>query len=164
MIKYNGPVYLRLGREKMPVIMSPDYHFEIGKAVKLKEGKDIVIIATGLMVSKALEAVEILHDRSINAGVLNVHTIKPLDEKSIIEAVKTGRLITVEEHSVIGGLGSAIDELIIRHHLNKEVQITNIGIEDQFGQTGTADQLLNAYGLTTEKLVCVAEKMIGESF
>lgn len=153
-IRYRGPVYLRLGREQLPVIMQDDYQFEIGKAVMLKEGKDVTFIVNGLLVAYALRAVEILQNKGIDAGVLNVHTVKPLDDETILKTVeKTPGLITAEEHSVIGGLGGAVDEMLIREGLNKRVKVINIGIEDKFGQTGTAEQLLKAYDLTVERLV-----------
>lgn len=162
-LKYEGPVYLRLGREKMPIIMSEDYNFEIGKAVVLKSGKDLTIIAAGVMVAKALAAAEKLKESSIDVGVINLHTIKPLDKKIILQEVeKTGRVITAEEHSVIGGLGSAVNDLIVREKINNEIRVTNVGIEDEFGQTGSADELLKLYDLTTDRLVTEGQKLMGK--
>ena len=162
-LNYQGPVYLRLGREKMPVIMPENYYFEIGKAVVLKSGQDLTIIAAGIMVAKALEAAKKLKELSIDAGVINCHTIKPLDQETILREVeKTGRVITAEEHSVIGGLGSAVNDLLVREGQNKGIRVVNVGIEDEFGQTGKADELLQLYKLTTERLVKEGQKLMGK--
>ncbi len=160
-LKYDGPVYLRLGREKTPVIMSGDYSFKIGKAVILKSGKDVTIIATGIMVAKALKAAERLAELSIDVGVVNVHTIKPLDKDTILQEIaKTGRIITAEEHSVIGGLGSAVNDLVVTERFINQIKVTNVGIGDKFGQTGTAEQLLVKYNLTIERLIEEAKNQI----
>ncbi len=158
--EYDGPVYLRLGREPSPVIMADNYQFKIGKAVEVRKGNDLTFIVTGLMVSMAMEAAQILEDKSIHAGVLNVHTIKPLDGDAIREVAKTGRIITAEEHSVIGGLGGAVDEFLMQSKLNRQVQVVNVGIEDCFGQTGSAQKLLEAYNLTPMRLVDEALQMM----
>ncbi len=156
-IQYDGPVYLRLGRERMPVIMPSDYQFKIGKAVTLKEGRDVTLIATGVMVYQALLAAELLKEKGVEAGVLNVHTLKPLDEEAIAAAALcTTRVVTAEEHSIIGGLGSAINDLIIRRELGGQVRVRNVGINDCFGQTGPADRLLKEYGLTAEAIASEA--------
>ena len=133
----DGPVYLRFGRLAVPVINdSPDYKFEIGKGVVLKEGTDVVVIATGLCVSTSLEAAQILEKDGIHAKVINIHTIKPLDEKLIIDAAKeTGKVVTVEEHSIIGGLGGAVAEVLSE---NAQVPMKRIGIRDTYGQSGPA--------------------------
>jgi transketolase len=162
MTEYNGPVYLRLGREPSPVIMSAAHHFQIGKAVEVRAGKDLTFIAAGLMVSMALEAAEILESKSVKVGVVDMHTIKPLDGEAIIAAATTGRIITAEEHSLIGGLGSAVDEFLIQNKLNQRVRVVNIGIDDQFGQTGSAQQLLEAYQLTPQRLVDEAIRLMKE--
>lgn len=142
----DGPVYLRFGRLPVPVINdNPDYKFEIGKGITLRDGKDLTIVATGLCVSSALEAAELLANDGINARVINIHTIKPLDEELIIQAAKeTGRIVTVEEHSVIGGLGGAVSECVSALY---PVPVQRIGIQDVFGESGPAVKLLEKYGL-----------------
>lgn len=142
----DGPVYLRFGRLAVPVINdSPDYKFEIGKGVVLKEGTDVVVIATGLCVSTSLEAAQMLEKDGIHAKVINIHTIKPLDEKLILDAAKeTGKVVTVEEHSIIGGLGGAVAEVLSE---NAQVPMKRIGIRDTYGQSGPASALLEKYGL-----------------
>ena len=144
--EYQGPVYLRLGRLAAPVINDrPDYKFELGKGVVLREGSDLTIVATGLMVSAALEAAESLAADGIQAKVINIHTIKPLDEELIVAAAKeTGKVVTVEEHSVIGGLGSAVCDAICA---NTPVPVLKIGVQDVFGESGPAAKLLEKYGL-----------------
>ena len=147
--EYNGPVYLRFGRLAVPVINDrPDYKFELGKGVVLREGKDVTIVATGLCVSSALEAAEKLAADGIDAKIINIHTIKPLDEELIAAAAKeTGKVVTVEEHSVIGGLGSAVcDELAEKC----PVPVKKIGVQDVFGESGPAVALLAKYKLDGE--------------
>lgn len=146
---HEGPVYLRFGRLAVPVINDrPDYKFEIGKGVTLRDGKDLTIIATGLCVSEALEAAEKLAADGMDARVINIHTIKPLDEDLIIKAAEeTGKIITVEEHSVIGGLGGAVAEVLSEKCPTK---LLRIGVEDTFGESGPAVQLLEKYGLNAE--------------
>ena len=156
--QYNGPVYIRLGRSKEPVIFNQDYNFEIGKGVELKAGNDITIIATGIMVSKALEAGKILENHGISARVINMSTIKPIDEDIIIKAAKeTKKIVTVEEHSIIGGLGSAVAEVLVE---NYPVPLKRIGVEDKFGESGTAEDVLKKYGLTVENIVEKVKKII----
>ncbi|MEI3200278.1 MAG: transketolase family protein [Lachnospiraceae bacterium] len=147
--EYEGPVYLRFGRLAVPVINDrPDYKFEIGKGVTLREGKDLTIIATGLPVAASLEAAEMLEKDGISAKVINIHTIKPLDTELIIAAAKeTGKVVTVEEHSVIGGLGSAVCECLSEH---APTPVMRIGIQDVFGESGAAVPLLHKYGLDAE--------------
>lgn len=142
----DGPVYLRFGRLAVPVINDrADYQFEIGKGVLLKDGKDLTIIATGLCVSEALEAAQMLLKDGIDARVINIHTIKPLDEELVIKAAKeTGKIVTVEEHSVIGGLGGAVAESLCEKCPTK---LLRIGIEDTFGESGPAAELIEKYGL-----------------
>lgn len=144
--EHAGPVYLRFGRLAVPVINDrPDYHFEIGKGVVLKEGTDVTIFATGLCVSSALEAAEKLKEDGINAEIVNIHTIKPIDRELVIaSAKKTGKVVTAEEHSVIGGLGSAVAEVLSGEAPTK---LLRIGVGDVFGESGPAKELVAKYGL-----------------
>ena len=146
---YKGPVYLRFGRLAVPVINDrPDYRFEIGKGITLREGKDLTIVATGLEVQSALEAAEKLAADGVSAEVINIHTIKPLDEELILaSAKKTGRVVTVEEHSVIGGLGGAVCEVL---SAKAPVPVLRIGVKDVFGESGPAVELLHKYLLDGE--------------
>ena len=146
-----GPVYMRFGRLAVPVINDrEDYKFELGKGVVLREGKDLTIVATGLPVSNCLEAAEKLAADGIDAKVINIHTIKPLDEELIVEAAKaTGKVVTVEEHSVIGGLGSAVCDVLSEKALT---QVLKIGINDTYGESGPALELIAKYGLDTESI------------
>ena len=141
-----GPVYLRFGRLAVPVINDlPEYKFEIGKGVTLKDGKDVAIVATGLCVNSALEAAKMLEADGVSARVINIHTIKPIDEELIIKAAKeTGKVVTVEEHSIIGGLGGAVCEVLSE---NAPVPVKRIGVNDVFGESGPAVMLLEKYGL-----------------
>ena len=141
-----GPVYLRFGRLAVPVINDrPDYKFEIGKAITLKQGKDVTFIASGLTVNESLEAAKLLEKDGISAAVINMHTIKPLDEQAVIDAAKnTGKIVTVEEHSVIGGLGSAVCDVIAE---KEQAKVLKIGINDVFGESGSAIELIKKYGL-----------------
>ena len=145
-VDYVGPVYLRFGRSAVPVINDPEtYKFEMGKGVVLREGKDVTIVATGIMVANALDAAEALAAEGIDAEVINIHTIKPLDEDLIIKsATKTGKVVTAEEHSVIGGLGSAVCDCLSAKH---PVPVYKIGINDRFGESGSAGALVEKYGL-----------------
>lgn len=147
--EYVGPVYLRFGRLAVPVINDEStYKFEIGKGVMLKEGKDVSIIATGLCVSEALKAVDMLAADGIDAELINIHTIKPIDEEMVVEtAKKTGKVVTVEEHSIIGGLGSAVAEVLSEKCPTK---VTRIGVRDTFGESGPAKELLHKYELDAE--------------
>lgn len=147
--EYVGPVYLRFGRLAVPVINdNPDYKFEIGKGIVLKEGKDVSIFATGLEVCEALEAAKLLAGDGIDAEVINIHTIKPLDKELVVaSAIKTGKVVTVEEHSTIGGLGSAVAETLCEEAPTK---VLRIGIDDQFGESGPATELIHKYGLDAE--------------
>lgn len=149
--EHQGPVYLRFGRLAVPVINDkPDYKFELGKGVVLREGKDVTIIATGLPVSNCLEVAEKLAADGIDAKVINIHTIKPLDEELVVAAAKeTGKVVTVEEHSVIGGLGSAVCDVLAEKAPTK---VMKIGINDVFGESGPAAELLKKYGLDTESI------------
>ena len=148
-INYDGPVYLRFGRAAVPVINdTPDYKFEIGKGVTLREGSDVTIVATGTCVASAMEAAEKLAADGISAEVINIHTIKPLDTELVLaSAKKTGKVVTAEEHSVIGGLGSAVCDLLSEQAPTK---VLKIGMNDIFGESGTAGGLLTKYGLDGE--------------
>ncbi len=158
-INYQGPVYMRFGRLAVPVINDKDtYRFEIGKGIELVSGNDLTIIATGLMVGEALSAAETLKSEGIHARVINIHTIKPLDQEIILKAAKeTGLLITVEEHSVIGGLGSAVAETVCEGY---PVPVYRIGVQDQFGKSGPALEVLKAYGLSAENIVETTKKAL----
>ena len=149
--EHEGPVYLRFGRLAVPVINDrEDYKFELGKGVVLREGKDITLIATGLPVAETLEAAEKLAADGIDAKVINIHTIKPLDEELIVEAAKeTGKVVTIEEHSVIGGLGSAVCDVLSEKAPTK---VLKIGINDTYGESGSAVELVKKYGLDAESI------------
>lgn len=149
--EHQGPVYMRFGRLAVPVINDKeDYKFELGKGVVLREGKDVTIIATGLPVANCLEAAEKLAAEGIDAKVINIHTIKPLDEELIVAAAKdTGKVVTVEEHSVIGGLGSAVCDVLCEQAPTK---VLKIGINDTFGESGPAVELVKKYGLDADSI------------
>ncbi|MBN1036793.1 transketolase family protein [Clostridium botulinum] len=157
--EYNGPCYVRLGRLAVENVNdNSNYKFEIGKGVTLANGNDVTIVATGIMVKLALEAKEELAKEGIDARVINIHTIKPIDSELLIKAAKeTGAVVTAEEHSVIGGLGSAVSEVLCEE---MPVPVLKVGIEDTFGESGKPEQLLKAYGLTTEKIVEKAKKAV----
>ncbi len=150
-VEHEGPVYLRFGRLAVPVINDkPDYKFELGKGVVLREGKDVTIIATGLPVSECLAAADKLAAEGIDAKVINIHTIKPLDEELVLAAAKeTGKVVTVEEHSVIGGLGSAVCDVLSEKCPTK---VMKIGINDTFGESGPAVELVKKYGLDADSI------------
>ena len=156
--EFDGPVYLRFGRMPVPMIFDDDYKIEIGKGVTLKDGSDVTIIANGLMVGMALEAAETLKEGGISARVINIHTIKPLDEELVIKAAKeTGAVVTAEEHSVIGGLGGAVAETLASTY---PVPVLRVGVEDKFGTSAPAAEVLKAYGLTAENIVAKAKQAI----
>lgn len=153
-IDYQGPVYIRLGRAETKDIHDDSYHFEWGKAEVLRQGSDVSIFATGIMTAKALDAAETLAKQGVQAEVINVHTIKPLDEETVIaSAKKTGKVVTAEEHSIIGGLGSAVTEVLARQCPTKQAFV---GVQDSFGESGSPNDLLEKYGLTTEAIVKAA--------
>jgi transketolase len=158
--EYVGPVYLRFGRLAIPVLNDPDtYKFEIGKGVVLREGKDVTIVATGLCVSESVAAAELLAAEGIDAEVINIHTIKPLDEELILSsAAKTGKVVTVEEHSVIGGLGSAVCDTLSEKAPTK---VMKIGINDTFGESGPAVELIKKYGLDAESIARRVKEFVG---
>ena len=156
--EYDGPVYLRFGRLAVPVINDEStYKFELGKGVELRDGKDCTIIATGLCVSEALKAAELLAGKGIDAQIINIHTIKPLDEEIVLAAAeKTDRIFTVEEHSVIGGLGDAVASVLAE---KRPTKLTKIGVNDVFGESGPAVELLHKYKLDAEG---IAERVLSE--
>jgi len=155
---YEGPVYLRFGRPAVPVFTPSDQVFEIGKAVQLQEGSDVTIVATGHLVWEALEAAKVLHEQGISAEVINIHTIKPLDDKAIIDSVaKTGCIVTAEEHNFLGGLGESVARVLALHHPTpQEFVATN----DTFGESGTPAQLMEKYGLNSDSIVEKVLKVI----
>lgn len=158
-VELNGPVYLRLSRAVLPQIFNEDYVFTIGKGVELTEGNDISIIATGLMVHKALEASKILESIGIRARVVNIHTIKPIDKELIIKCAKeTGAIVVAEEHNIYGGLYGAVCEVISMEY---PVKVLPVGIEDRFTESGDYDMLLEKYGLTVENIVLKCKKLMG---
>ncbi len=155
---YNGPVYIRLGRAAVEEIFDDNYEFQIGKGVELVKGNDASIIATGIMVEKALKASEILKAEGINVRVINIHTIKPIDAELIIKAAKeTKRIVTAEEHSIIGGIGSAVLEAISEEC---PVPVIRIGVKDTFGESGKPNELLEKYGLTEKEIVEAVKKLV----
>ena len=158
--EHDGPVYIRFGRLAVPVIFDEDYKFEIGKGVTLKDGNDITVIATGLMVGEALEAYEILKEKGVNARIINMPTIKPIDRDIIVKAAKeTGKIVTVEEHSVIGGLGSAVCDVVCEEC---PVPVIKIGVNDEFGCSGPALELLKKFGLSSENIVNTVLKALNK--
>lgn len=149
--EYDGPVYVRLGRGKVPPVMPEDYRFEIGKAYIFNLGRDVNIIATGIMVSESLKARDILKEEGIDAGVINMSTIKPLDRETVLRAADTSKIIiTAEEHSIIGGLGSAVCEVLSEE---RPVRVKRIGVRDRFGCSGKPEELMRLYGLTAADIV-----------
>lgn len=154
----NGPVYLRFGRPKVPVFIPEDHEFTIGKGIVLNEGSDVTIVATGHLVWKALEAAKALNAKGISAEVINIHTIKPLDDELILKSVsKTGCIVSAEEHSIFGGLGDSVAQLLIR---NNPAPMEYVAVMDVFGQSGKPDRLMKHYGLDTPNIVEAAEKVI----
>ncbi len=156
--KYVGPVYIRFGRAATPVFHSEDYKFEMGKAEIIRDGKDIAIIATGIMVPETIRAAEILANENISARVINMATIKPLDEIAVINAARDcGKIITVEEHNIFGGLGEAVCSCLAE---NNPVPVKRIGVNDEFGHSGPAGELLKQFGLCTENIVEQSKKIL----
>ena len=160
-INFYGPVYLRFGRFAVPDLtpeLLPDYKFEIGKGVTYREGKDVTIVANGYMVHLALEAADMLKAEGIDAGVINIHTIKPLDTELIVNAArKSGAIVTAEEHSIIGGLGGAVAEAVAE---NCPVPVLRVGVEDKFGRSGKVPELLEIYGLTAKNIADKARRAV----
>ena len=160
-LDFEGPVYMRFGRLAAPILNDPaTYKFELGKGVTLRDGKDITIVATGLMVGEAVAAAETLAAEGISARVINIHTIKPIDEEIIVKAAReTGKIVTVEEHSIIGGLGSAVCDVVSE---KCPVPVTKIGVNDVFGHSGPAVDLLKEFGLSAENIVATVKKVLGK--
>jgi len=164
-VKYEGPFYIRLGREPIPLVYEEGYRylgrrltFKVGRAVTLRDGGDVTIIATGILVAKALTAANILGEEGVEARVINIHTIKPIDQKTILQAAEeTGAIVTAEEHSIIGGLGGVVAEVLTE---NYPIPIQRIGIKDEFGESGSAEELLIKYGLTASNMVHAAKEVI----
>lgn len=157
-IETYGPFYIRLGRYNVPDVYDENETFEFGKGKEIVSGNDVTIVANGMMVSKAIKAAEILKTEGINARVIDIHTIKPLDEEILIKAAtETKGIVTVEEHNVLGGLGGAVCEVLAQKCPTK---VLRIGIEDKFGQSGKADELLSLYGLTVENIVSRAKEIM----
>lgn len=159
-IYHDGPVYVRLGRVPVPNVTTDDSPFSIGKGLVLRDGKDVAILACGIMVGIALQAARYLLERDISVKVINMHTIKPLDEQLVVEAAQeTGAIATVEEHSILGGLGGAVAEVISR---SAPVPLERIGIEDRFAESGQPNELLEKYGLSVEHIVSVVKQLISK--
>ena len=157
-VEMKGPVYLRFGRYAVPVINDENYRFEIGRGVELRDGSDVSIVASGLTVSMALEAAELLRADGISARVINIHTIKPIDEALLVKAAtETGAVVTAEEHSIIGGLGGAVAEVLSE---KMPVPMRRVGINDKFGKSGQVPDLLAAYGLTAEHIAEAARELV----
>ena len=155
---FDGPVYMRFGRLAVPRVNSEDYKFELGKGVTLKDGKDVTIVATGLMVNEALLAAEELKADGIDARGINIHTIKPIDREILVKAAKeTGAIVTAEEHSIIGGLGSAVTEVLCEEY---PVPVLRLGVEDTFGKSGPAVELLKIFGLDAKHIAEKAKKAV----
>ena len=158
--EYVGPVYMRFGRAAVPVIHEEDYKFEIGKGEVLKDGKDVAIIANGLMVAEALEAAETLKAEGIEAMVINMATIKPLDQELVLSAAKKcGKVVTVEEHNIIGGLGEAVCSCLSEKY---PVPVKRVGVNDEFGHSGPAGALLKAFGLCADNIVAQTKALLGK--
>lgn len=153
---HEGPVYIRFGRLAVETIFEEDSEFEIGKGKILREGNDVAIIATGIMVGEALKAAEILEKSGLKAMVINIHTLKPIDEEIILKAAECGAIVTAEEHTIIGGLGSAVAEVLAE---KKPTPMKRIGIKDKFGQSGKPEELLKLYNLTAEDIVKAAKEI-----
>ena len=160
-IEYDGPVYIRLGRLAIDSFNDPEtYSFELGKGITLHEGNDVTVIATGLVVNEALKAVKELEAEGINARLINIHTIKPIDREIITKAAKeTGRIITVEEHNVVGGLADAVCQVLAEEC---PVKVTKIGVQDEFGYSGPAWELLDKFGLTQPHIAKVIREVVAE--
>lgn len=155
---YQGPVYIRMGRAKVEDVISPDAEFVPGKSTTLADGSDITIMACGIMTQQALQAAKMLAEEGISARVINMSSIKPIDEEAIVKAAKeTGAIVTCEEHTVMGGLGSAVAEVVVRHC---PVPMAMVGTEDVFGQSGKASEVLKVYGLTPEHIALEAKKLV----
>lgn len=159
--KFNGPMYIRLGRSAVPTLFDENYKFEIGKGVVVRDGNDATIIACGMMVSEAVIAHEMLKEENINVRVINMSTIKPIDRELIIKAAKeTKAIVTAEEHSIVAGLGSAVSEVVVEEC---PVVVKKVGVKDTFGESGTPAELLKKYGLTSEDIVAAVKEAIAKA-
>lgn len=157
---HDGPIYLRVGKLPVPIVTKKEDPFEIGKAIKYREGSEITIISTGIMLDEALKAVEELEKQGVSAELLHIHTIKPIDKEAIIaSAAKTKNVITVEEHSIIGGLGSAVAEVLSE---SQPAKLRRIGTNDRFGVSGKMDELLDLFELRAHRIVSTANELLGE--
>jgi transketolase len=158
--EYVGPVAIRLSNAAVPTIYREDYPFELGKAVTLMDGEDATIISTGVMLADSLEAAEILTREGIKVRLLDMHTLKPIDEEAIISASKeTGAIVTVEDSSIIGGLGGAVAEVVVE---NSRVPLRRVGIKDRFGQSGTVEELKEEYEISARHIVQAVRELIGK--
>lgn len=156
--EHDGPVYMRFGRLAVPRVFDDSYKFEIGKGVYLNKGTDVTIIATGLLVERAIQAAELLKNEGISASLINMATIKPIDRDIILDAAKTtGCIVTAEEHNIIGGLGSAVAEVVAEEY---PVPVLRVGVEDTFGKSGPALELLEIFGLNAQNIVAKAKRAI----
>ncbi|MGG1396285.1 transketolase family protein [Bacillus salipaludis] len=157
---HEGPIYLRVGKLPVPIVTKKEEPFEIGKAIKYREGSDITIISTGIMLDESLKAVEELEKQGVSAELLHIHTIKPIDREAILaSAAKTKNVISVEEHSIIGGLGSAVAEVLSE---NQPAKLRRIGTNDRFGVSGKMDELLDLFELRAHRIVSTANELLGE--
>ncbi len=158
-VEMDGPCYVRLGRSAVPVFYGEDDEIVLGKGKELKEGNDLTIIATGIMISDAVQAAEALAEKGVSARVVDIHTIKPIDQDIILKAAReTGKIVTAEEHSVIGGLGEAVASVLVK---NYPVPVAMVGQQDTFGESGKPDELRKKYGMTAEDIIRAAESLIG---
>ena len=157
-VAFNGPCYVRLGRAAVPVFYGEDSEITLGKGNLIRDGRDVTVIATGIMVSEAAAAAEKLAEDGIDVRVIDMHTIKPLDEEIIIKAAEeTGAIVTAEEHSVIGGLGSAVAEVVVRNH---PVKMSRVGQKDTYGESGKPDELKKKYGMTSDDIIKAVKELI----
>lgn len=165
MVEYDGPIYMRLGRTPVRTFYEEDYSykgkkqkFEIGKSIELRLGDDVAIICNGIMVAEAMDAAEVLSSKGIYARVINLHTVKPIDERAILKAAReTGALVTAEEHSIIGGLGGAVAEVLVRKN---PVPVEMVGVKDIFAESGKHEELQKIYGLTSKEIVSSARRAV----
>ena len=157
-VEYDGPVYLRLGRPSVPVIFGEEYDFQLGKATRLREGEDCSIMACGVEIHEALKAAEVLEKEGLGVRVINMSSIKPIDKGEIVAAAKeTGAIVTAEEHNIIGGLGSAVAEVLAQEY---PVPLEMVGVEDKFGESGKPDELLEKYGLKSGNITAAVKRVI----
>ena len=157
-VAYKGPMYIRLGRPKVPIVCGDAYKFELGKGTVLREGSDATIIAAGITVAMALEAANILLEKGLEVEVINMASIKPLDNQLIIESARrTGAVVTAEEHSIIGGLGGGVAELLVE---NLPVPMERVGVRDSFGESGSPNELLEKYGITSHHIAAAVERVV----